>query len=162
MRPLSEMKASDDMNSTDLETPLLIWDGVLLPDSTRATCSASFLLFFPCLHFLAFSQCSRGSTEMNLQRFTLLISFIQLYFTAANGHGIHLPLYRRGGRFLRRDAANLTYLGEIMHQVEARYSRTHRQIEGNHLVRQWRVKEQEAEDENDENLIDVAGYDNRW
>lgn len=111
---------------------------------------------------LACYQCPRDSTAMNLRRFTVLISLIQLCFTTASGHGVHLPLYRRGGRFLRREAANLTYLGEIMHQVEARYSRTHRQVEGNHLVRQWRVKEQEAEDENDENLIDVAGYDNRW
>ncbi|KAK5045926.1 hypothetical protein LTR84_008712 [Exophiala bonariae] len=73
---------------------------------------------------------------------------------------IHLPLTRRGNRFSRRETANLTYLADILQAVEAKYASSYREVDGNRLVRRWRLKDND--DENDPHLIDVAGHPNRW
>lgn len=74
--------------------------------------------------------------------------------------GIHLPLFRRRGRFSRHEPANLTYLAEILSSVEAKYARSYRAVEDNRLVRRWR--ESLEKDENDPEVIDVVGHDGRW
>lgn len=73
---------------------------------------------------------------------------------------VHIPLFRRGGRFARHQPANLTRLGDVLKNIEAKYARSYREIEGNGLVRRWR--ENEAFDENDPELIDVVGREDRW
>jgi hypothetical protein len=73
---------------------------------------------------------------------------------------LHLPLSRRGSRFSRREAANITYLADVLRAVQAKYAPSYREVQGNRLVRRWRVDENN--DENDPHLIDVAGHLNRW
>ncbi|KEF58289.1 uncharacterized protein A1O9_06215 [Exophiala aquamarina CBS 119918] len=73
---------------------------------------------------------------------------------------IHLPLFRRGNRFSRREPANMTHLAEVLQAVEAKYAPSYREVEGNRLVRRWRMKDND--DENDPHLIDVAGHLDRW
>lgn len=94
----------------------------------------------------------------------LILTYLLPQLTATRPYNaapvIHLPLTRRGNRFSRREPANLTYLADILQAVEAKYASSYREIEGNRLVRRWRVKEND--DENDPHLIDVAGHLNRW
>jgi hypothetical protein len=73
--------------------------------------------------------------------------------------GIHLPLYRREGRFTHHAPANLTYLTEVLRDVEARYMRSTRAVDGNSLVRQWRRRDRL--DENDEQLV-IGGGNGGW
>ncbi|KAH0829859.1 hypothetical protein AYO21_10167 [Fonsecaea monophora] len=73
---------------------------------------------------------------------------------------IHLPLYRRGGRFSSHESANLTHLSSILEAAEAKYGRSYRAIEGNRLVRRWHASS--FEDENDPEVVDVVGGVNRW
>ncbi|KIW14627.1 hypothetical protein PV08_07411 [Exophiala spinifera] len=78
-----------------------------------------------------------------------------------SGYGaLHLPLYRRGGRLSRHETANLTRLAAIVSEVEARYARCQREVGNNRVVRRWRPYE--GKDENDPQLIDVAGHQDRW
>lgn len=81
-------------------------------------------------------------------------------FSQSTSPGIHLPLFRHGGRFSRREPANLTHLTQILSDVEAKYARGQRAVEGNRLVRRWRVSQ--GRDENDPEVVDVAGRDGRW
>ena len=92
--------------------------------------------------------------------FFILIVIISSSLAQSYHPAIHLPLFRRGGRFSRHEPANLTYLADILQAAEAQYARNHRQVEGNRLVRKWRTNG--ATDENDPDLIDVAGHENRW
>lgn len=73
---------------------------------------------------------------------------------------IHLPLFRRGNRFSRREPANMTHLAEVFYAVEANYAPSYREVQGNHLVRRWRTNVHN--DENDPRLIEVAGHLDRW
>lgn len=86
------------------------------------------------------------------------------FITASLAHsispGIHLPLFRRGGRFSRHEPANLTHLAEILASVEAKYARSYRAVEGNRLVRRWR--ESLEKDENNPEVIDVVGRHGQW
>lgn len=98
---------------------------------------------------------------MNPLQFILVIYLtISTYFPLAEAEGIHFPLHRRDGRFSRHEAANLTYRTQILQEVEFRHSLTTREVHGNHLKRQWLINH--GDDENDPNLIDVAGHSNRW
>lgn len=72
----------------------------------------------------------------------------------------HLPLSRRGSRFSRREPANITHLADVLRAVQAKYAPSYREVQGNRLVRRWRVDDND--DENDPHLIDVAGHLNRW
>lgn len=94
----------------------------------------------------------------------LLTTAILLLAVAAlaqlDSAAIHLPLLRRGARFSRREPANLTHLAHVLRDAELNYVRSQREVEGNRLVRRWRPSE--AYDENDPDLIDVAGRENRW
>ena len=90
----------------------------------------------------------------------LCFTFIAACTAAFISPGIHLPLFRRGGRFSHHEPANLTHLAQILHNVEAKYARSYRAVEGNRLVRRWR--EHEVRDENDPEVIDVAGREGQW
>ena len=85
---------------------------------------------------------------------------IVLCFAQFTSPGIHLPLFRRGGRFSYHEPANLTYLTQVLSDVEAKYARSYRDVEGNRLVRRWRHSV--SRDENDPELIEVAGRDGYW
>ena len=74
--------------------------------------------------------------------------------------GIHLPLFRRGGRFSHHELANLTYLTNVLADIEVKYARSYRAVEGNRLVRRWR--DSKSRDENDPEVIEVAGREGRW
>ncbi|OAP55639.1 hypothetical protein AYL99_09791 [Fonsecaea erecta] len=73
---------------------------------------------------------------------------------------IHLPLYRRGGRFSCHEFANLTHLSAALHSAEAEYGRSYRVIEGDRLVRKWDVRA--LRDANDPDVVGVVGGMNRW
>ncbi|KAJ9605411.1 hypothetical protein H2200_010068 [Cladophialophora chaetospira] len=88
------------------------------------------------------------------------LTFIAPAFSQSTSPGIHLPLFRRGGRFSLHESANLTRLTGILHDVEAKYARSQRAVDGNQLVRRWRSSE--GRDENDPEVVDVAGRDNQW
>jgi hypothetical protein len=90
----------------------------------------------------------------------LCLSLITTSLPQPTSPGLHLPLFRRGGRFSVHEPANLTYLTQILNDVEAKYARTYRAVEGNRLVRRWR--QSEAKDENDPEVIGVAGRENSW
>jgi hypothetical protein len=95
---------------------------------------------------------------MSLLSHILLIGLAVLSTTRADGTVIHLPLYRRGGRFAGHEAANLSYMDEVLRGVEASFAQTSRKVESNRLVRKW----QNSYGENDPNVFDVAGHGNRW
>jgi hypothetical protein len=90
----------------------------------------------------------------------LLTLLLTACFTQRSSPGIHLPLHRRGGRFSHHEPANLTYISQILDEVEAKYARSYRTVEGNCLIRRWR--ESQTKDENDPEMIDVAGREGRW
>ena len=90
----------------------------------------------------------------------LLLHLLPTCVAQSTTPGIHLPLYRRGGRSSYHEAANLTNLAQILHNVEAKYARSYRTVEGNRLVRRWH--ESVTRDENDPEVIDVAGRDGQW
>ncbi|KIW25698.1 uncharacterized protein PV07_08859 [Cladophialophora immunda] len=90
--------------------------------------------------------------------FILTLSFAFLVQSASSA--VHLPLHRRGGRFSYHESANLTYLASVVQDVEAKYARSYRAIEGNRLVRKWHASG--CKDENDPDVIDVVGGPNRW
>lgn len=89
---------------------------------------------------------------------TLLIAFIAV--TKAQDPAVHLRLYRRGNRFANHDAANLTYLTEVLAEVELRYAKAERIVEGNRLGHQW--KSRNAGTAADEDLINAVGHIGRW
>lgn len=91
--------------------------------------------------------------------FFLTILLLLTSYVSRGECSIHLPLHRRGGRLSTHDLANLTSLSNILALAEAQFARSHREIEGNRLVRRWRSL---GRDENDPFLIDVAGRSNRW
>lgn len=80
--------------------------------------------------------------------------------TTAQDPAIHLTLHRRGGRFATHDAANLTRLAEVRAEVETRYAKAERIIEGNRLGHQW--KSRDVGTTVDEDLINAVGHDGRW
>jgi hypothetical protein len=88
----------------------------------------------------------------------ILLPFIICIF--ALSPGIHLPLHRRGGRATHHTPTNLTYLTQVLHDVEARYMRSTRAVEGNSLVRHWRPSG--GFDENNEQLVSDLGKDGGW
>jgi hypothetical protein len=90
----------------------------------------------------------------------LCLVHISIVFADFNSPGIHLPIFRRGGRFSHHAPANLTYLSQVLADIEARYARSYRAVEGNQLVRKWRKNEEL--DENDPQLVAVAGQRGRW
>lgn len=90
----------------------------------------------------------------------LCFTFIIPSLSLSTSPGIHLPLFRRGGRFSRHETANLTHLTQVLNEVETRYSRSQRAVNGNQLVRRWRRSK--GGDENDPEVIDVTGCEHRW
>lgn len=90
----------------------------------------------------------------------LLSHLVATYTEDAAAAIIHLPLFRRGNRFSRREPVNMTHLAEVLQAVEAKYAPSYREVQGNRLVRRWRVNDNG--DENDPHLIDIAGHLDRW
>lgn len=89
----------------------------------------------------------------------LFFSLFCITFTvSAENTGIHLPIYRRGGRFARRELANLTALSRTLSRLERRYARTYSDADGNRIVRRWR----DGPDSADDYLLDGAGIDGNW
>jgi len=72
--------------------------------------------------------------------------------------GVHLPLYRRGGRLARHELANLTALARTLCRVEERYARTYTDVDGNRIVRRWH----DGSDSADDYMLDGAGRDGSW
>ena len=72
----------------------------------------------------------------------------------------HLTINRRGGALAHREAANLTQLADLLHDVERRYSRVKREVKGNKLVRSWRARSTGATD--DEQLLAEPGKEGSW
>ncbi|KAK5099649.1 hypothetical protein LTR24_001308 [Lithohypha guttulata] len=80
------------------------------------------------------------------------------YHTFAENTGVHLPLYRRGGRLARHELANVTALSRILCRVEDRYARTYTDVDGNRVVRRWH----DGPDSADDFMLDGAGRDGSW
>jgi hypothetical protein len=78
----------------------------------------------------------------------------------AEDSAIHLTLHRRGDRFATHEEANLTRLAEVLAEVETRYAKAERIIEGNRLGQQW--KSRDVGTTIDEGLINGVGQDGRW
>lgn len=90
----------------------------------------------------------------------LLLFLFFASLTTAQDTAIHLRLHRRGDRFATHDAANLTRLAEVRAEVETRYAKAERIIEGNRLGHQW--KSRDVGTTVDEDLINAVGQDGRW
>lgn len=92
--------------------------------------------------------------------FVLLLIWLSVTPTIseANHGGFHMPLFRRAGRFVRHQPANLTDLSSTLSYVEARYSRTFTVARENRIVRQW----QHGSNGADEYLLSGIGLDNTW
>ena len=87
------------------------------------------------------------------------LSFCLLTYSAsAEISGVHLPLYRRGGRLARHELANITTLSQTLTRIEATYSRTYTDIEGKRIVRRWH----DGPDSTDDFMLDGAGRDGSW
>jgi len=80
------------------------------------------------------------------------------YHTFAENTGVHLPLYRRGGRLARHELANVTALSRTLCRVEDRYARTYTDVDGNRVVRRWH----DGPDSADDFMLDGAGRDGSW
>jgi len=80
------------------------------------------------------------------------------YYVPAENVGLHLPIYRRGGRFARHELANLTSLSETLSRIERRYARTYSDVDGNRIVRRWH----DGPDSADDYMLDGAGIDGNW
>lgn len=78
--------------------------------------------------------------------------------TFANAPTIHLPIYRRGGRFARHELANITALTRTISQVEERYSRTYTDVDRNRIVRRWH----DGLIYRDRHMLDEAGLQGLW
>lgn len=97
---------------------------------------------------MALSFLMRSATIFTL---TWLIAFS----TAA----LHLPLTRRGGRFVGSSSANLTFLANLLADVEERYAQTQRTSSKNHLERTWTPRSGAVDDEH---LVGRAGHEGAW
>jgi hypothetical protein len=80
--------------------------------------------------------------------------------TSAQDPAVHMRLHRRGHRFAGHDPANLTYLAEVLAEVELRYAKAERIVEGNRLGHQW--KSRNVGTTADEDLTNAVGHDGRW
>jgi len=94
----------------------------------------------------------------NLMIFRLTLFFVCLVQSVNSV--LHLPLHRRGGRFSYHESANLTHLASVLQSTESKYGRSYRVIERNRLVRKWHSSG--CRDDNDPEVIEVAGGMNRW
>lgn len=83
---------------------------------------------------------------------------LPLIFTALVDAGVHLPIFRRGGRFARHESANITSLSATLSMVEAKYARTYTDVDGNRIARRW----QDGGHGSDEYLLSSAGSDDAW
>jgi hypothetical protein len=90
--------------------------------------------------------------------FMILLAFIVV--ATAQDTAVHLRLHRRGHRFAGHGPANLTYLAEVLAEVELRYAKAERIVEGNRLGHQW--KSRNVGTTADEDLINAVGHDGRW
>ena len=90
---------------------------------------------------------------------TSLLSFWSC-FAAAENPAIYFTLHRRGDRFVRHETANLTYFAEELAEVELKYAKAERIVEGNRLGRQWKSKRTGTTI--DDELITSVGVDGRW
>jgi hypothetical protein len=100
-----------------------------------------------------------------ISRYLSLLALLLLFLffaslTTAQDPAVHLTLHRRGDRFATHDAANLTRLSEVRAEVETRYAKAERIIEGNRLGHQW--KSRDVGTTVDEGLINAVGQDGRW
>ena len=119
---------------------------------TLCTSPATFLRFF---HMHNFDLC----VSFTIMLTAAFFSYCCLaYHVLAEDTGIHLPIYRRGGRFARHEPANVTALLRTLSRVEARYARTYTDINGNRIVRRWR----DGPDSADDFMLDCAGQDGNW
>lgn len=73
---------------------------------------------------------------------------------------LHFTIQRRGDRFAMHDAANLTRLALTLSEVELRYAKTERVVEGNRLGRQQ--KSRNTGTTIDDGLITAIGHDGIW
>ncbi len=72
----------------------------------------------------------------------------------------HLTLNRRGGAVAQHEPANLTHLVKLLRDVERRYARAKREVNGNKLVRRWRARSTGSA--NDEQLLREPGQEGSW
>lgn len=98
-----------------------------------------------------------ATMKISLQQSIALLFLICLAVPVAAS--IHLPLTRRGGRFVGNSPANLTHLAAILAEVEARYAQTYRAPDENHLVRRWSTTVGAVDDEH---LLQATGRDGAW
>lgn len=77
---------------------------------------------------------------------TLLLASQLLSLTSAlfDNTAVHLPVFRRGGRFARHENVNLTALLSLLHEVELKYGQTEREFAGNRLQRRWKADADDA------------------
>ena len=100
-----------------------------------------------------------NALRMPACRLLTLTTIIVAYFTSTSTASIHLPLSRRGGRFVTAAPANLAELAEALAQVEGRYAHTYRSPEHNRLVRRWSLTENVVDDEH---LLQATGRTGAW
>lgn len=96
--------------------------------------------------------------KMNLFAIFFLFICSSTRADSIDAHGVHLPLYRRSGSFIQEGPANFTKLSQNLAQIEARYARTHTDVEGNRIVRRWSDGPHGA----DEYLLNGAGNAGFW
>jgi len=76
----------------------------------------------------------------------------------AGAPAIHLPIYRRGGRFVHHELANITSLATVVSQIEKRYASTYTDLDGNRIVRRWH----DGPLYEDRYMLDRAGTEGVW
>lgn len=94
--------------------------------------------------------------DLNMLALILLFMSIIPTTLTSNHAALHLPLYRREGRFTHHELANLTQLHDTLLKIEHRYSRSHRVIENNGLVRRWNSQHEDGA------MLDEAGLTGQW
>ena len=100
---------------------------------------------------------------MLISEFHFLPFFLFLLFALpvfASQPTIHFPIRRRGGDFPSTGLANFTFLHEELAKVEARYSLTRREVNGNKLVRKAKSKAKGGGE--DGGLMAEVGREGAW
>ena len=86
----------------------------------------------------------------------IFLALIELAIGEASHSGLHLPVYRRGGRLIHHETTNLTTLTEVLQAAELIYSQVQCTVENNRLKLHWKNLAME------ESLFTTIGSIGQW
>ena len=99
---------------------------------------------------------------MAFMQFKLPAAFVLSLILVAAAHApkVHFELHKRGGRLSRHEPVNISLLSQIANAAEGRYARSHLQLSGNQVFREWISRD--VGSALDKDLMEVTGMDGGW